>query len=318
MATIRTASDIIDGALRLVGVLAATETAPAVDSQLTLTCLQDLLADWSGEGLIIPTVSTTSFTLVAGTSEYRIGEVGAFTLGTTLNGATETQVDVGSGNIPSYAPQTGTLRIVKDAGGYDIVNYTSHDGSQYFTIPSTSFIDPLDATAGNAVYIYAVSTARPEQILTVMVRDTSVDYPVTIIGEGQYQIKKDKGTEQARPTEVWIDYDAPLIKFTFWPEPDATDTVLFSYVKPLLEPDSLTDDMLLDQSIPRNYHQSLRYNLAVIVAPYFGREPSATVQRIADRTKLTIINQNAKLRREPIDAPYFQRMMAIHGLAGGQ
>lgn len=75
------------------------------------------------------------------------------TLATTLNGAGVTQVDVGAGNIPADTPQTGNLRIKLDTGIYRLVPYTAHDGSRYFTIGSTDFTDPNDATAGNFIFL---------------------------------------------------------------------------------------------------------------------------------------------------------------------
>jgi hypothetical protein len=75
------------------------------------------------------------------------------TLGTTLNGASETIINVGSGNIPTDTPQTGTLRVELDDGRYRLVSFTSHDGDDQFTIASSSWVDPNDATAGNDVFL---------------------------------------------------------------------------------------------------------------------------------------------------------------------
>jgi len=74
-------------------------------------------------------------------------------LGTDLIGGTETQVDVGIGNIPADTPQTGCLRIELDSGIYRRVPYLSHDSSRYFTIASTDFTDPNDAASTNNVFI---------------------------------------------------------------------------------------------------------------------------------------------------------------------
>lgn len=71
-------------------------------------------------------------------------------LSTTLSGATETAVVVNS--IPVDTPQSGILRIVLDDGRHRRVPFTSWTGST-FTIGSTSFVDPDDATSGNHVYI---------------------------------------------------------------------------------------------------------------------------------------------------------------------
>jgi len=73
-------------------------------------------------------------------------------LATTLNG-TVTVIDVGTGNIPADTPATGVLRVVLDDGRNRYIAYTSHNSDDEFTIASTSWADPDDATAGNGVYI---------------------------------------------------------------------------------------------------------------------------------------------------------------------
>ena len=74
-------------------------------------------------------------------------------LGTTLNSAGRTQVDVGVGLIPADTPQTGTLRIKLDTGIYRFQAYSAHDNSRYFTIASTDYSGVNAATAGNNVFI---------------------------------------------------------------------------------------------------------------------------------------------------------------------
>lgn len=89
------------------------------------------------------------------------------TLAAALTGAAVTQIDVGAGNIPADTPATGNLRIELDTGVYRLVPYTSHDGSRYFTINSTSFVDPQDAAMGNNVflgYIDKVASSTQEAI----------------------------------------------------------------------------------------------------------------------------------------------------------
>jgi hypothetical protein len=94
-------------------------------------------------------------------------------LGTTLSGATETQVDVGVGNIPADTPMTGNLRIELDSGIYRLVPYTTHDGSRYFTIDSTSFVDPNDATAGNNVFLAYIDKLADSTQLSITLKYSS-------------------------------------------------------------------------------------------------------------------------------------------------
>jgi hypothetical protein len=79
------------------------------------------------------------------------------TLTTTLNGAGVTSVVVNA--IPADAPQTGVLRITLDDGRIRRVPYTAHNGSNTFTIASTSFVDPDDATSGNGVMLAFIDKA---------------------------------------------------------------------------------------------------------------------------------------------------------------
>lgn len=78
------------------------------------------------------------------------------TLSTTLNGATETAIVVDS--IPADTPQTGILRVVLDDGRHRHIAYTSWTGST-FTIASSDWSDPDDATNGNGVYIGYIDKA---------------------------------------------------------------------------------------------------------------------------------------------------------------
>jgi hypothetical protein len=74
------------------------------------------------------------------------------TLATALTGATETQVDVGVGNVPADAPAAGVLRVELDDGRERRVAYTAH-GTQYFTIASSDWTDPNDAAITNGVML---------------------------------------------------------------------------------------------------------------------------------------------------------------------
>lgn len=73
------------------------------------------------------------------------------TLQTTLDSAGTTSVVV-TASIPTDTPASGTIRIQLDSGYYRRVVYTSWTGST-FTIESTDFSDPNDATAGANIMI---------------------------------------------------------------------------------------------------------------------------------------------------------------------
>ena len=93
------------------------------------------------------------------------------TLAVTLSGATETQVNVGTGNIPVDTPATGTIRVERDSGEFTRHAYTAIDGTHtFFTIASTDFSTDNATLTTNDVfvsYIDKVATATTESFNTV-------------------------------------------------------------------------------------------------------------------------------------------------------
>lgn len=77
MATTRTVLELIEGALRVAGVYEAGETLEADASSTALDLLQDILAEMTGNGLVVPFVQLESFTLTAGQISYTVGENGS-------------------------------------------------------------------------------------------------------------------------------------------------------------------------------------------------------------------------------------------------
>lgn len=119
----------------------------------------DKLFDLTNTQQVPPNVVTfTVSSLISGEDRVLVGpadgaafDFDQLTLNTTLNGAGETAVVVSTA-IPADTPNTGTIRIELDSGIYRRVPYTSWATST-FTIASTDFTDPNDATAGNNVFI---------------------------------------------------------------------------------------------------------------------------------------------------------------------
>jgi hypothetical protein len=73
-----TASNLIAGSLRLLGVLAAGESLPADMGADCLTALNQLLDGWSTERLAIYSQTRNLFALVSGTQRYTIGTGGTW------------------------------------------------------------------------------------------------------------------------------------------------------------------------------------------------------------------------------------------------
>lgn len=220
MATERTVQQAINTAFHKLGMYKIGEALPAEDNADARRCLQDMLAEWASNQLLIPFSTLESFALTAGTASYTIGETAA----------------------------------------------------------------DLD-------------TVRPEQINSAFIRVDSTDYDMDIIGELAYNALALKATT-GRPTHFFYNATVPDGTLKVWPTPDAANTLYFSSNKPQTEPTSLTADLMVDYGYPRAYHNIIVYNLAIELAPEYGKTPADSVVVKAEHGKRTLMGLNAARRHE--------------------
>lgn len=122
----------------------------------------DTVTDLEGDVNTPPNnVTFTVYGLVAGEDRVLVGPAsggngfafGQMNLGTALTGASETAVDVGTGNIPANTPASGILRIATDNDLYLRVPYSAHDGDDGFTIPAYDFSGDNNCAISNNVFL---------------------------------------------------------------------------------------------------------------------------------------------------------------------
>jgi hypothetical protein len=122
-----------------------------------------------------------------------------------------------------------------------------------------------------------LSTARPEQIIEAWVRDTSdYDYPVKVIDDRNYNAIRDK-TMSGRPDRLFYSPTSPNGTAYVYPVPDAVESLYIYSIKSFTEPTILTQKLLDDVSIPRNYHNPLKWMLAEELSPEYGRPLSVQI-----------------------------------------
>jgi hypothetical protein len=116
-------------------------------------------------------VENEDYVLVGPKAGGNVFNFAEWTLETTLNAPGTTSVVVNTGDVEADIPNTGKLRITLDDGRHKLVSYTGLSGDT-FTIPSTDFTHPEDATAGNGVMPAFIDSLTPtgedEQSFTVV------------------------------------------------------------------------------------------------------------------------------------------------------
>ena len=144
-----------------------------------------------------------------------------------------------------------------------------------------------------------ITTARPNQITGASITDSAgVTYPVSIIGEGRYNGITVKATT-GRPNFLFPKFAYPLVQVYLYPVPSAAETLNLQSIKPFTEASSFNavSDTL---QMPVNYEEPIIYNLAVRLAPEFGKGVAAEVAAVANSSYNRLMNLNAGNFVEPV------------------
>ncbi len=132
------------------------------------------------------------------------------------------------------------------------------------------------------------NTVRPIEIIAAFVRIDNIDYSLDIIGAGQYAEIPDKSA-QGIPNSMYFDGNFPLSNILLYPIPNQSMTLHIYSKKPLTNFTSL-DDVL---NAPAGYERAFVYNLAIEIAPEYGKQPLPTVVMIAGESKKAIESANS-------------------------
>jgi len=163
-------------------------------------------------------------------------------------------------------------------------NFTLVVGQVSYTIGETAGAD--------------LDTVRPERINSAFIRVDNQDYPVDIIGERAYNAISLKATA-GRPDNLFYNPTAPNGTAKVYPTPNAAEVLYFTGEKPITEPTTVTADMFVTLGYPRNYHNVIIYNLAIELAPEYGKTPAESVIVKAEIGKRKLISLNAARTHEP-------------------
>ena len=110
---------------------------------------------------------------------------------------------------------------------------------------------------------------------------TNVSFGIKIINQQQYDGIAVKTVTSTYPQVLWVNMTYPNIEMYIYPVPTRLLEWHFVSVEELSGPATLATDL----TFPPGYLRAFTYNLAMEIAPEFGVEPSAQVQRIAMTSK---------------------------------
>lgn len=207
----------------------------------------------------------------------------------------------------------GSLRLIEELGaGQTADNESANDALKSLAMMINSWsamgdmiftetIDSLSLTGGDGTYTIGATgdfaVARPSRITAAYVTSGSVDSVLSVIDASQYAAIPVK-TTQGTPDRIFFASDFPNASIKLYPVPSSAMTLTLYSEKPLTEYTALTTTL----SLPPGYERALKYNLAVEIAPEYGKTASPTVQSIAIESKSAIQAANNRYDNEKLVA----------------
>lgn len=154
-------------------------------------------------------------------------------------------------------------------------------------------------TVNDGIYTMGASgdfnTTRPTRIESASIEDQSAspttESPLRLINSSEWAGIATKDLSST-PQYLYTDFTNPLVTLNLWPRPDTADKLVVYSVK------VLTAVSTLDTSItmPPGYDDAIVYNLAVRLAPEYGRQTPAEIAMLATESKASIKRVNHKPR----------------------
>jgi hypothetical protein len=153
--------------------------------------------------------------------------------------------------------------------------FTLTPGTQSYTVGATG----------------ALVTARPLKIESASLEIQSADpyeVPMEIIDLDEWSRISDKSIQSSIPTKLYVEGSFPNSTIYLWPVPATANKVVLYSRKPIASFATIDDDV----ELPPGYLRALTYNLAMEIAPEYGKEPLSTVVMIAREAKENIKRTN--------------------------
>jgi len=267
--------DIIKGSLRAIGSLASGEIPDSASSNDALALMNDMLDQWSNQKLLVFAVQEVIHELTGGQYIYTIGPGGnvgcSFTGSVSGNVLTVSAIASGAlsvGQVISGSGLASNISITSLGTGVG-GNTTAAIGTYY-----------LNTTASFVSGALTSSAPRPVRINSAFVRVSNsitgtLDFPVAVISYEDYETIGIKSLPGPWPRAVYYQPSEPLGVLNYWQNPSQGEMHLFC--DSLLNKFNTLNDTI---TLPQGYNMALRWNLAELLMPEYGKNDPVIAQMI--------------------------------------
>ena len=271
-----TRNEIIKDALIILGAVGSEESVDSSDTALAARVLNSMVKAWQGRGVHLWTHQEASLFVIKGTESYSLpgSDAANTSVSTTLSAAEASGQTVLSVTSSTGMTAADIVLIELTDGTYEDTTIVSVDSALQITIT-----DALTSAAasGNNVYSYTTAMGRPLEISSIRLHsDSGYDRILNSISRSEYFGLPDK-TSQGQPVSYYYDPQLSTGTLRLWPAPDAIDYSLkLTYSRSIEDFDTSSNT----PDFPPEWLEALTYNLAVRLAPMFGKDQKA-IQMIA-------------------------------------
>jgi hypothetical protein len=261
---------IIREALELLGKVGAADTVSPEDQATCLRSLNMMIKAWQAEGIALwKNVEASLFPSYLG-YVYSIGLTGDH----CSTGAYKTEI--------ATAASSGALTITVDSddnitnGDYigielddKTLQWTTVNGVPAANVVTLTAALTDDVAVDNHVYNYTTKITRPIEIVEARgVSPSAYDTPLIIASRDEYMRLSDK-TSQGPPSQIYYDPVRTNGKMYVWPACDNVQEYIKFTARVLIED---FDAAANDPDFPQEWMLAITWNLAVMIAPKFGKQ----------------------------------------------
>jgi len=261
---------IIREALELIGAVGAGDTVSAEDQATCLRSLNMMIKAWQAEGIALwKNVEASLFPSYLG-YVYSIGSTGDH----CSTGAYKTEI--------ATAASSGAFTITVDSddnitnGDYigielddKTLQWTTVNGVPAANVVTLTAALTDDVGVDNHVYNYTTKITRPIEIVEARgVSPSAYDTPLIIASRDEYMRLSNKSS-QGPPSQIYYDPVRTNGKMYVWPACDNVQEYIKFTARVLIED---FDAAANDPDFPQEWMLAITWNLAVMVAPKFGKK----------------------------------------------
>ena len=205
---------------------------------------------------------------------------------------------IASGEVPSADEAQEALDLLNDMldawSLEDLLIISETLTTQTLTVLKETY------TIGASGEINITWPSEIEQAQLIVTQITpNLDLPLKILNAQEYGLLRIKQLESTYPQALWLHTTFPLGTLHIWPLPTQGNQIRLWTKGIVASFAALSTDVTLG----RGYSLALQRNLAIELAPEYGRVVTPEMQRLADDAKIKIKRSNTKVELAYVDTP---------------